>query len=300
MSELTPILARYGLTEAGKIGAGNQTSVYALDEHHVLRPHGRRVKRRLLEQQRDFYATLDTSSCRFTTPQILAIESVDGFLCTIEPRLHGRDLMQLLPLTDPSRRKSVWQNYMQATVEIRHLMAGKRPFGERLTSNPVQANNWAAYLEKKVDTTLAVTQDDIGKEVPQLQTAVEKWKSLLPLVADVEPALVHGDYFPGNVMVDEAGEITAVIDFSPMTVIGDWQLDVLTAAIFLELTPNTTKTDHKICLEIARDLLAVEMEQLALFYRIYYALYFSFTRHSDPPLFRWCVANLNAFAAWSL
>jgi aminoglycoside phosphotransferase (APT) family kinase protein len=38
--------------------------------------------------------------------------------------------------------------------------------------------------------------------------------------------LVHGDYFPENVMVADDGRVCGVIDFSALTVIGDADLSI--------------------------------------------------------------------------
>ena len=104
---------------------------------------------------------------------------------------------------------------------------------------------------------------------------------------------MHGDYFPGNVIVDKHGEVRAVIDFSPMTVAGDPRLDVICALIFLEVDDGYQQSDSDAVLRLAEERIGAELQELSAVYRTYYSLYFSGCRDSDPSLYRWCVANLS-------
>lgn len=287
------VLAHFGLTEADRLGGGNQTQVFALDETTIIRPYPSHLPLAFLKRQRDFYNSLDTSTVSFKTPMILELGVVDGVPYTLEPLLQGRDLQSALEGLADKQRQNALKSYLNTARKIRTLVEGKVPFGEVLVSSPIQADEWTSYLERRIDATLLETGNEIGRDVPGLETAVQRWRSLLPLVADAKPELVHGDYFPGNVMVDEAGAVTAVIDFSASTVMGDWRLDVVTACIFLELTANVTRDDIAFCKSEVEKLLGSEATPLAQLYRLYYALYYTFTRDSDPPLYRWCVSVLN-------
>ena len=67
------------------------------------------------------------------------------------------------------------------------------------------------------------------------------------LLAGIDPhppkALVHGDYFPGNLLMSERLEVSAVIDFSVFTLVGDPLLDAACAVVFLEMNEPFTDAD---------------------------------------------------------
>jgi aminoglycoside phosphotransferase (APT) family kinase protein len=56
---------------------------------------------------------------------------------------------------------------------------------------------------------------------------------------------VHGDYFPGDVIVDESAAVDGVVDFASLTVAGDPAMDIVGALVFLDITPAL----YRWCLE---------------------------------------------------
>ena len=116
------------------------------------------------------------------------------------------------------------------------------------------------------------------------------------MVADVtEPKLTHGDYFPGNVMVNESGEVTAVIDFSSMTVAGDPKLDLACALFFIELDAGYQPGDSPLLVRLLDERRDAPPAEVIALYRTFYSFYFSGTKAHNLPLYEWCVPNLVGF-----
>lgn len=107
---------------------------------------------------------------------------------------------------------------------------------------------------------------------------------------------MHDDYFPGNVLVDERGDVTAVIDFNPLTVAGDPRLDLISALIFLEVDDGYEPADTPFARRLLEERHGPPLLALEDIYRTYYSLFFSHTKDTDPLLYRWCVANLTRAA----
>ncbi len=108
-----------------------------------------------------------------------------------------------------------------------------------------------------------------------------------------EKLLVHGDYFPGNVLVGDDLRVSGVIDFGPLTVIGDPMLDLASAVIFLEVArPGYTPADT----DFVRDRIAARtgpaIDDAITTYRAWYAIRFSPYRDDDANLYNWCVTSL--------
>jgi aminoglycoside phosphotransferase len=95
-------------------------------------------------------------------------------------------------------------------------------------------------------------------------------------------------------MVDDTLRVTGVIDFGPLTVMGDAAMDLAGAAIFLEVARGFEPDDVTYVVDRLQQrhgdaiLHAVEM------YRLWYAVRFSPYKADDGKLFAWCVASLAA------
>jgi Phosphotransferase enzyme family len=66
--------------------------------------------------------------------------------------------------------------------------------------------------------------------------------------------LVHGDYFPENVIVADDGRVCGVIDFGALTLIGDADLDLACAVLNLTGMVGVTPEDRRVALKRAEAL----------------------------------------------
>ena len=129
-------------------------------------------------------------------------------------------------------------------------------------------------------------------DVPELDDVLATFHTGTRVSDVVQPRLVHGDYFPGNVMVDARGAVTGILDFSPMTVAGDPRLNLAGALIFLEVVAPYRPDDSTTVEEVITARHGHDVLPVIELYRTYYSLYFSATKEFDPELYRWCVNNL--------
>lgn len=290
---MNDVLAHFKIKEADFIGAGSESAVYRLSETQILRVYPLGAQLQKIEQLNYFYSRLQANNLPFALPQITRFGMIGSYVFSIEPRLPGRELTAVFPTFSQPQRRSAIQHYIEAAAQIRQITPPSHTFGELLVDTPIQAETWVDFLLQKVSATLSQTQTTLANDVPNLAQKVAAWQASCQRLGLVEPQLVHGDYFPGNVLVNEVGEVTAVLDFSPMTVVGDWRMDLITAMLFLEVTAVYDPQDSHIAKTFVDKILGFDSSDLATFYRQYYAFYFSFTKESDTPLYQWCVANLN-------
>jgi hypothetical protein len=66
--------------------------------------------------------------------------------------------------------------------------------------------------------------------------------------------LVHGDYFPENVILADDGRVCGVIDFGALTLIGDADLDLACAVLNLTGMVGVTPEDRRVALKRAEAL----------------------------------------------
>jgi hypothetical protein len=93
-------------------------------------------------------------------------------------------------------------------------------------------------------------------------------------------------------MVSGDGDLTAIIDFSPVA--GDPRLDLAGALLFLEMTPGARSADAAFVAERLGGAGDEELQAIIDLYGTYYALYYSDCRLTDPDLYRWCMRRLAA------
>src|SRR5690606_20723484 len=130
-------------------------------------------------------------------------------------RMPGRDFAQVLSTLEGIDRERALSSYLEVAGQIGAVRLPGRPFGEIITPDaPVLAETWGAYLSARMAQTLAHSRADLEADVPRLADVLDAIdRALAPLAAWQEPCLVHGDYFPGNVFIDDNLRICGVGDF---------------------------------------------------------------------------------------
>ena len=286
------VLKRFSLGEHDLLGAGGESQVYALDDKHILRLYRQPADPEYVASLHEFYRALDGVTFPFALPFMEEVGDVDGALYAVEKRLPGVSLTQYLEEANGDARSQSLANYLAAAAHIQTIPINLHEFGELLTSNPTQRPAWPEYLAARAHEVLS-SYSHLSTDVPALDSIVQSWEKDLEIVADVaKPRLAHGDYFPGNVMVDENGEVTAVIDFSPTTVAGDPRLDLACALIFIEVDASYRTDDSPLLARLLREREDAPATRVIAVYRTFYSLYFSGAKEHDPQLYEWCVANL--------
>ena len=287
------VIRRFSLSQDDLLGFGGESRVYALNEQRVLRVYERGVDRDNAERLRRFYESLSAHDLPFELPVVLDLDELDGILYAIEQRIYGDQMTNFLKTATGEARMRSLVSYVKTANRIQELPVEASEFGELLVPKPMRRPAWAEYLAAHAHDSLSRGGDNLQEDVPDLGNIVAAWEKDLELVSDITaPSLVHGDYFPGNVMVDERGLVIAVIDFSPMTVAGDPRLDVLCALIFIEVDHGYQPGDSETVRQLIEARHGEGVLRLADVYRTYYSLYFSPVKTRDPRLYKWCVENL--------
>ncbi len=169
-------------------------------------------------------------------------------------------------------------------------------FGELLTVEELRADRWGDLLAARLSLQLELDLSVARASVPDLDRAAER----IIASAREEPAagrtLVHGDYFPGNVLLGDDLRISAVLDLGWLTVVGDSTHDVRSAVAFWAVRPWSRPGDDAALLAAARRHLGPEAGGLIARTRRFEQLRFAFVAE-DPHLHAWCLDGLR-HAAW--
>jgi aminoglycoside phosphotransferase (APT) family kinase protein len=288
-----PVLRRFSLSQDDLLGFGGESRVYALDDERVLRVYQRGVDRGYVDQLREFYDKLGSRDLPFEIPVVIEIATHGGLLYSIEKRIQGSRMSDFLKTATGEARTRSLVSYVETANRVQELPFEGNEFGELLLPASMRQPAWTEYLLARARDSISRADADLARDVPDLNDVVAGWERELSLVSEVRTArLVHGDYFPGNVMVNDRGQVVAVIDFSPMSLAGDPRLDVLCALIFIEVDDGYQSSDSETVRQLIAERHGEAILRLESVYRTYYSLYFSPVRRSDPKLYAWCIANL--------
>jgi Ser/Thr protein kinase RdoA (MazF antagonist) len=232
------LLGRFSVARDGLLGSGGEAWVLALDGERVLRVPKPGARRRESLARCELLSELQRSAHRvpFAVPQVIEQHAFDDRIATVEARLPGQTLTSALTSSSGERRRALVYAYLDAAARIGDLEVERPYFGELAREKPLRTDTCSAYLEAAAVRSLRVAGPDFAAQRPAAVVAA--------LTPSERPCLVHLDAFPGN-MLAEDGQISAVLDFGVLSILGDRRLDPLCAAAYLapEITLGASSDD---------------------------------------------------------
>lgn len=295
------MLERFAVNPDDRLGGGGESQVYALDRERVLRIYKQEMPAEYVEQRHQFYAQLQELQPPFEVPQIYETGVIQGQIYTVERRMHGRDFGAVLPTLTGTRRQQALASYFEVATQIGTLTFPTHPFGEVISmGTPIRCATWPDFLAARMQQTLQASRADVEQDCPQIDAVVAALNVSFQQMEHVTTkGLVHGDYFPANVFIDDDLRICGVGDFGYTTVIGDGRMDVTGAIVYLEILDIYRPADVAYLSELAIQHYGPQIEEVIWLYRLYYSVYFSYCKTGDPGLYAWCIRNLKAHPAAS-
>jgi hypothetical protein len=108
------------------------------------------------------------------------------------------------------------------------------------------------------------------------------------------PRIVHGDICTPNLLVNDRGETTALLDWGFLTTAGDTTFDAGTAAGFYDMYGPDARTIDELLLDRFETELGHSRERMLL-YRAAYAIITAtiYSPDASDGHYQWCVGNLN-------
>lgn len=282
------------------LGRGSESSVYALGAAHVVRVYRPGVDPAYLAARQTFYAWLHRQGLPFATPQVLDTGWMDGQQYSVEARMPGQEMAQVLPTLRGPARAQALRSFAVAAAQLGTVyMPAETPYGELVAVDPVRRADWREFLIARIHRALQVSGEALARDVPDLPACIAAFEQDARALPPALPKrLVHGDYFPANVFIGDDLTITGVGDFSYATVAGDPRIDLMGALCFIELAPGYEPADSDLLREAITPLHGADGDDeffaAIAFYRRYAAFVFSPSLDDDPDTYAWCVATLAA------
>ncbi len=295
-AKLADVLSHLKINDASLLGRGMTSSLYDIGGGRVLKIHNGRQEREYLPQLQRFTEQLQGYAFPFAVPLIYEYGTFRDVHFHVERRLPGQDFAEVFPrLTAPERRSAI-ESFLDGLPPLHAVHLPHLPFGEPLNeAEEITSDTWPNYLRARIEATLTQSYADLQEDLVELDRILERfYRELSDLPLRPRKCLVHGDYFPGNVLCDERGTLTAVVDFSPLTLIGDPHVDLAGAYYFWRIYDFVTEADYEyLRAQIDARYGHCSWKRIDLYYT-FYSLRFSDCKVSDNHTYRWSLRRLRA------
>lgn len=288
------ILEDFRLGPSDLLGEGGESLVYALGTDHILRlPKGRKSDAYGQARLKRFLELI-AGRLPFATPVIEEIGPDETY--TVETRLPGRPMDGFLRAAGDDARDKAFRNYVAAIDAFSTIEFPEAPYGQLLAPSPVTAADWRTYAYESLDRFRSANRMAIARDAGDPYTLFDQAADMIAaLPRRPAKALVHGDYFPGNVLLGRDLSVLAVVDFGVFTVVGDPVLDLAVACLTLELIDQCTADDARFVRDLIIERHGEEIAPALRFYRAYLAFSMANPANVAPPyprLYGWSIAML--------
>ncbi len=234
------VLQAYHIAGTTPLATGSEAEVYDYRPDSVLKIYADSSRYRHFRTLRQFYDMLNTDAITFSLPKITQITRHDDLIALIERRVKGVPLEDKLSGLTAAQHEQAETLYLDAVFDLRHITLTDTPETYLLFDDTQHSRTdtqrfnpfYAGFLAQKltrVGRYFAATHPAFTDNARQLVSAIRDGHTETLCV-------VHGDFFPGNVLVNEAlTRVHGVIDFGSFTFFGNYLLDVAGAFGFYRM-----------------------------------------------------------------
>jgi hypothetical protein len=296
------------------LGQGMEGTVYDLGNGLVGKVWFDRTADEVVPMQA-FLAELGEQELPFRTPEITVVDSVEGHAVSVEKRLSGTPLRDLLESGAMSQQEGLELfldvvgalGRTEAGPAARALpLLGESPLtrGSLLGGSPM-AGEWGEGLAELVRQRAVKSCEYLAGDVENFEELLEQVLAGLSAVRLDQARVVHGDICTPNLLVDtrDGGDArdrgiggdrqVALLDWGFFSTAGDNTFDASTAAAFYDMySPAARSID---------DLLTNRFEELGhdrdrmYLYRAAYSIATAtvYSPTAADGHYTWCVGNLS-------
>ncbi len=305
-SPLEILQNNFNISKASFLAKGMESSVFDIGNNRVAKLYKKEPHTPDFHKLSNFYHTLDTSKVTFSVPQILDVQEEDEYILVIEAKYTGRALtVAALQTLSIQELKDFVLNYTETLCSVRRLKSDSIAEAETFTGESQffssDAADWRVLVLQSLESKENVAGKAFSEDVVAYYGKYHHLRAFFQTHTFTKAEIIHGDFFPGNLLVDNKGAIKYVLDFGTLTTKGDYLFDLATGWQFIDMYGEITKIDLKKLVydSISNRLSSEEQNALRAYILFYSLISFNMYSHSRKDgHYLWCVNNWNNEDLW--
>jgi len=278
------------------LGQGMEGLVYQIDQERVAKVwYGE--SQASLERTQAFYDALADKPFGFAVPRIHEVCVIEGRCLTIEQRLAGTNMTDRL-----ADGRTTIEEARRTFVDILADLAKSGPLPEGRALSVIDesvslydgADDFPEVLAALTERRVARFGRVLDPAVENLDKKLEALGERLREIDSGRRSVIHGDMILANILLDDAGAPSAVLDWGFFTTEGDPVFDASVAASIFDMYGEAAlETELGLYAQI-EERLGYQREAL-LVYRAAYSMITAnaYDAEGKDGHFAWCAAALN-------
>lgn len=306
MNDKSMVLDKYNICKSDFLGSGMEAEVYIYDSNKVLKLYNDMSDANKQKILRDFYSDINVGSLSYELPYIYDIFVENDILVTIEKRIKGINMQRMLTELNYNEQNKMMETYLHANLELREAKINSN-FCEFTLFNDnrdpfFKINCWYDLLKEIILKKQKELESHFKRDIVNYDTKVKKIIEILSMGYEGEYSLIHGDFYPGNVLISKNGKVTGLIDFGLMTRQGDYLFDIAIGWVCFDMYNDLNANLNERYLNIIISTLGEDVRKRLYFYVLIYSFISAnlYSHTCEDGHYQWCVENLNNQYYWGV
>ena len=287
------------LTERGytpaRLAAGVEGAVFRLGNGTVAKVWNSRTEADIARLA-SFYGAVARAGLPFLTPEIQDVGRLNEATFSIERELPGGPLFP--DHTGQSPPRDPWRR--QCVADVLAALAAVTPSDEMKLlpildePDPLwREGSFNGALGQLVTRRVERSLEPASAAVPAIANLAATLAARLRAMDAGSDGLIHGDLIPANILVDDEGDIAAVLDFGFFSTVGAPAFDAAVAAAIFDMYGPGQDASCAAMEQLMRDTFGYPQEVLAVYLAAYAMTTMTmFGSSEEDGHFHWCAEVL--------
>jgi thiamine kinase-like enzyme len=306
MTKKAMILEKLNISTQDFLGSGMEAEVYSYEKDKVLKLYNdiSDVNKQTLLKK--FYSEIDSSYLSYELPYIHDIFEDNGILVTIEKRIQGSNMQSLFSKMNFNEQNKMMETYLNTNLELKSVKVKSKMEGFILFNNNqiplLKVDNWYSLLKEMIISKQMELEPYFKRDVLDYNSKVNQILEFLSWGYEGEYSLIHGDFYPGNLLIENSGKVTGLIDFGMMTMYGDNLFDIAMGLVCFDMYDELKANIYERYLNIIISTLGENVRKRLYLYVLVYSFITAnfYSENCEDGHYQWCCKNLNNKHYWEI